>query len=156
MNLHTITIRTTIITLVASFLMAFAYFFASANYHDYDFSPLSVTMNGVLAGVAGLFCSAPLLVSWIVLRFLKHSFALILLLLSTIAYGLGMSYALYESWGNYGFLGGILFIAWPAGWFLCMIPVWNIALLLNWLLLKRASVQRLASEPKMEGESFVG
>ena len=143
--LRNITIRVTGLTLIATFMMVFGYFLVRASHYS-DFSLVKETIPCV---VIGMICNLPLIVSGIlllVLKRLKHSISLIILLLSTIVFGSGMLYALYDTWGSYGCMSGIQFFGNGFGSFCYMIPAWIIALLLNSFCEKKTSEPENAPE----------
>jgi Na+-driven multidrug efflux pump len=72
-----------------------------------------------------------LIVSGIVLHFSKRPISLVISLLSTVLFGVGMSWALYETWGQYECMSGIQFFGFALNWLSLMIPLWIIAIVLE-------------------------
>jgi hypothetical protein len=107
--------------------MIFVYFFLSALHYP-DFSVVPTVLGSMLVC---LLCTSPLLVSGIVLLFLKRPVSLILQLLSTILYGIAVFYAFCETWGEYNCMAGIQFFGLGFGSFVYMIPAWIVMLVLN-------------------------
>jgi len=113
------------VVLIASFMMVFGYFL----FRESHYSNFSILTGIVPLTLGCVVLNFPLLVSVVILRFVKHSVSLIILLLSTVLFGIGMSYALYETWGYYECMSGIQFFGVSYGsLFSYMIPAWIIVI----------------------------
>ena len=122
-----------LVTILATWLLMFVTmvvpvgFFSVKEDHDTYFSLSAIHFALIL----WFFYGSPLLVSGIISLFLKRTVPLVILLLSTIGYGIWAFYSLYLVIvdGN-GLVVIILF--WVAPFSLVfLIPVWVIALILN-------------------------
>jgi hypothetical protein len=142
MNLRKITIWTTGITLIGTFIMLFAFLTATSFHANFGLAKFFMGNSVVLAVpfyflmfcfYAGFPLCFPMFVSWVMLRFMKHSVSLILLLIPTIIWDVWMPYALYlglyEFWGSD--MNGIQFFGFAFGWCFCMIPVWITAIVIE-------------------------
>ena len=95
------------------------------------FSPMMLINIVVVSVILGFFYGSPLIVSGIISLFLKRLLSLIILLLSTIGYGILAFYALYEASIGGSCMEGIQFFGVGLSSLIFMIPVWIIVLILN-------------------------
>ena len=137
MNLRNVTIWTTGLTLTATFFLVFVYFFVRES-HSPSFSVATAMTPCIIIAVL---CNAPLIVSCILLFFLKHPISLALLFISTILYGVGMLVAFWSAWGHYECMSGIQFFGTAFTLFPVMLSAWIAAYTLNWRYAKKQEPQ---------------
>ena len=142
MNLRNATIWTTGITLIATFSLVFVYFFVRESHYP-NFSVATAMIPCIIIAVL---CNAPLIVSCILLFFLKHPTSLALLFISTILYGIGMLVAFCSAWGHYECMSGIQFFGTAFTLFPLMLLAWIIALVLNWRYVKKSIAHTQSNE----------
>jgi len=120
MNLRSITKWTTILVLIVSFVLVGTYFIVRASHYP----NFSLVTAPIFCVPIYLICIFPLLVSAIVLVFVKHPISLISLLLSTLLFGVGVIFAFCSAWGSYSCMSGIEFFGVVFASLYWKIPAW--------------------------------
>ena len=128
MNLRTVTIWTTGLTLIGTFIVPCVYLFGNdgeSNLIDIICSPGIWLIWGTMWFVTG----SPLLVSQIIAVRLKYEIPAFILLLSTIIYGCWFGYVHHQQFSAPGrwFVLPFIFV----GSLYFMLPAWFIAIMLN-------------------------
>jgi hypothetical protein len=134
MKLRTVTIGTIWLMMIVT-TAPYVYLFTKI----FDMYPVILFFDFCVVGILWLSGSSPLVVSWILLRFQKHHVSLIILLVSTIVYGVWYGYAWYLSFDRECCMSELwlLYIA-PISLY-WMVPAWILAWSINSFYVKKAS-----------------
>jgi len=137
MSLHTVTLWTTLLLLIASIV---APIYAIVFLIGYGVNEMGMTYAIVLTPIFLFFTALPLLISSLIVKYLKYNISLVILLVSTIAYSIWYIFLwllLFVNIQNY-----LLFFVIPI---FVTIPAWIIAYFVDWRYRKKN--QPTPSEP---------
>lgn len=135
MNLHAVTIRTTLLLLIASIVVPNTCVLiaegCSANFSTITAS--FTTIGNILFGmtVLWLFSGSPLLVSFFVARKMQYGASDLILLVSTVAYGILFVYSQFQYLVGSGGCMRAFWLMTPFASLWWMIPAWIFASVLN-------------------------
>ena len=125
-----VTILTTWLLLFVTMFIPIGFFYFKES-GRWDSSPIMLIHLAVTSAILGFFYGSPLIVSGIISLFLKRLLPLIILLLSTIGYGILAFYALYDASVGGSCMEGIQFFGVGMTSLIFLTPVWITVLILN-------------------------
>jgi hypothetical protein len=129
-RLRLVTILATWLLMLVTMVIPVGFFYFKEG-HLWGFSPMTLINIVVVSAILGFFYGSPLIVSCIISLFLKRFLSLMILLLSTIGYGILAFYALYDASVGGSCMEGIQFFGVGLTSLVFMIPVWIVVLVIN-------------------------
>ena len=128
--LRLVTILVTWLLMLVTMFVPIGFFFFKEGFL-WDTSLYAIFNLMITSVIMWFFYGSPLLVSGIISLFLKRPFCVLILLLSTIGYGIGAFYILHLASGDGSCMAGIEFLWVGPASLVFLIPVWIITLVFN-------------------------